>query len=426
MKITFVKYRFLSAIAGETLILISRFLNLFIKNEITSFFFKRSFQNIISSRHGRKKIWFYASSVGEAGVCEILIKEILKQKKNIDFHVSLMTDSGCKIAHSNLSHLADISYSPIDTPFNVEKTFKIIKPDLLCIIETELWPNLIFEAKKNKIPVIISNARISNSSLKNYLKIKELSEFVLSLVDRFYAASFKDRKNLLQLSCANEKIFVTGNAKYDFYIDKNNTEKIRKTFQKMLGFNENDLIFVCGSTREGEEEILTSVFKKLKNNFPDLKLVLVPRHLSRLDEIKKIFIKKNIDFRLRTENSDKKSDAVIIDTMGELKKIYTLADIVFVGGSLKNFGGQNILEPASLGKPVIFGRYMDDFKEISQIILSEKGGFQVSEADIYDVIRNLLEDNDLRKTTGLNAFYAVEKNRGAAKKQAEEILKALG
>jgi len=292
MKITYKEYKFISSIIGETLILSSRFCNLFIKNEITSFFLKRCSQNIIRSKSSPKKIWFYASSVGEAGICEILIKEILKIKKDVIFHVSLMTDSGYQIASSNLFPYADISYSPIDTVLNVKKAFEIIKPDLLCIIETELWPNLIYEAKKNKIPVIISNARISNSSLKNYLKIKDFSKYVLNLVDKFYAASFQDEKNLLKLKCKKEKIIVTGNAKYDFFFDKNQTEKIKKIYKKILGFTEKNLIFVCGSTREGEEEILTSVYKKLKNKFPNLQLVLVPRHLSRLDEIKNIFIKK--------------------------------------------------------------------------------------------------------------------------------------
>ncbi|MDY0362492.1 MAG: glycosyltransferase N-terminal domain-containing protein [Desulforegulaceae bacterium] len=425
MKITYAKYKFISSFTGELLILISRVLNLFTKNKIVSFFYKRSFKNIKSKKTSQKKIWFYASSVGEVGVCEILIKEILKQKINLSFHVSVMTDSGYEIAMSNLLNLADISYSPIDSALNVKKAFQIIKPDILCIIETELWPNLIFEAKKNKIPVIISNARISNSSLKNYLKVKNLTQNILNLVDKFYAASFQDENNLLKLNCKKEKIIVTGNAKYDFSIDKNDTEKIQTTYKKFFGFTKNDLILVCGSTRNGEEEILADVYKKLKKEFLNLKLIIVPRHLSRLDEITDILNQKNISFNLRTDKTNIFSDVIIINTMGELKKIYTIADLVFVGGSIKNFGGQNILEPASLQKPVIFGRYMDHFKEISQIILNEKGGFEVLEDNIYDVIKNLLKDNDLRKETGLNALKAVEKNKGAAKKQAQGILKYL-
>ena len=425
MKITYAKYKFISSFTGEILILISEVLNLFTKNKIVSFFSKRSFKNIKSKKTSKKKIWFYASSVGEAGVCEILIKEILKKKKDLSFHVSVMTDSGYEIAMSNLLNLADISYSPIDSALNVKKAFQIIKPDILCIIETELWPNLIFEAKKNKIPVIISNARISNSSLKNYLKVKNLTQNILNLVDKFYAASFQDENNLLKLNCKKEKIIVTGNAKYDFSINKNETEKIQTTYKKFFGFTKNDLILVCGSTRNGEEEILADVYKKLKKEFLNLKLIIVPRHLSRVDEITDILNQKNISFNLRTDKTNIFSDAVIINTMGELKKIYTIADLVFVGGSLKNFGGQNILEPASLAKPVIFGPFMDDFKEISKIILKEKGGFEVLDSNIYEQIKKLLKDNSLRKQTGVNAFKAVEKNKGASQNQAKEILKYL-
>ncbi|MDY0132720.1 MAG: glycosyltransferase N-terminal domain-containing protein [Desulforegulaceae bacterium] len=422
MKITYSQYKFFSSFIGEILILISQFLNFFYKNKYSSFIFKRSHKNIVSSKSSKKKIWFYASSVGEVGVCEIVIKEMLNLKKNLSFHISIMTDSGYEIASSNFASIADISYSPLDSYFNVKKTFEIIKPDLLCIIETELWPNLIYQANKNKIPIIVTNARISNSSLKNYSKTKDFSKYIINLVDKFYASSFQDEKNLIKLSCKKEKIIVTGNAKYDFKIDKSQYEKTKTTYKNFFGFKKTDLIFVCGSTREGEEEILIPVFKKLKNEFKNLKLVLVPRHLTRLDEVKNVFLKNNLSFGLRTENTDKPYESIIIDTMGELKKIYSIADLVFVGGSLLNFGGQNILEPAALEKPVIFGKHMDDFKEISKILLNEKGGFEVSESNINEVIKKLLENNELRKISGQNAFQVVKKNRGAGLKQAKGIL----
>lgn len=198
----------------------------------------------------------------------------------------------------------------------------------------------------------------------------------------------------------------------------------QKKYREIFGVKKNNKIFVCGSTRPGEEEIIIKAFLELKKKIHGLKLILVPRHLTRIQEITKIFDLFDCEFSLRSEiNSEK--DAFLCDTMGELKNIYTIADLVFTGGSMKNFGGQNLLEPASLAKPLLFGKYMDDFKEISELIINKKGGFEVNESNFEKTALNLLQDNNLAKKTGQNAFCAMSANKGAAKGQISTIIKYL-
>lgn len=424
MKISYNTYKILSTCLGETLIKISGFFSLFSNNKNIKFFSKRSYKNIKTLNTSQKKIWFYASSVGEAGVCEILIKEILSQNKNLNFHVSLMTDTGYEIAKENLSEYAALSYSPIDSVRNVKKTLNAVKPDLICFIETELWPNIIVQAAKRNIPIVVLNARLSNSSVNGYKKIQPVLKTVFDCIKEFNTASNLDKNNLLSLSLSKDKVKVTGNAKYDFKIDKNETEKIKKEYKNLFSLSDNDFVFVCGSTREGEEEIILKAYRNLKQNIKNLKLIIVPRHLTRLPEIENLV--KNTSFKYSLRSKIKKdSDIIVVDTMGELKKIYTIADLVFIGGSLQKFGGQNILEPASLSKPVIFGPHMDDFKEISMLLLEEKGGYQVDANNIEDIIKKFVSDKNFRQLTGNKAYNAVLKNKGAAKKQIETLMQYL-
>lgn len=425
MKISYDLYKIISTIAGESLINASSAISKFIKIKHSDFFQKRSGKNIKTDLSNKKKIWFYASSVGEVGVCEILVKELLKTEKNIDFYVSVMTETGFEIARSNLKNIAQIFLSPIDSLFAVKKALNKIKPDLICMVETEIWPNLIVEAGKNKIPVIVLNARISNSSIESYKRFKPLLSVVFKHIKEFNMASNLDMENLKSLSYPEENIFVTGNAKYDFQIDESEILNIQKKYRKILKINENQQVIVCGSTRDNEEIILLKAFKALKNKFHNLKIIIVPRHLERVNKIEEAAKSLSIEYSLKTSGINDNSDLIIADTMGELKSIYTIADIVFTGGSLVDLGGQNILEPASLGKPVVFGPYMDDFKEISEILINASGGFCVDSAKLEQTFENLLENKDLREQTGQNAKAAMEKNRGSAKKQINTIKKYI-
>ncbi|PIE74819.1 MAG: hypothetical protein CSA18_03285 [Deltaproteobacteria bacterium] len=417
-------YRFIITFVAEFLIKAAQIADIFIKNKFSDFFLKRSGRKIISSQTSSKKIWFFASSVGEASVCEILINQLTKSKKNLAFHVSIMTDSGLETAKKNLSHIADLSYSPIDSVFSIRKALDSIQPDILCLIETEIWPNLICETGKKNIPILILNARISNKTISSYMKIKHLLNHVFKYIKEFNAASELDKNNLLKLGVDRKKIQVSGNAKYDFEIKQEVISKTKNIYMDIFGFKKNDKILVCGSTRSGEEEIIIKAFLNLKKQIKSLKLILVPRHLQRIEEITKIFNELGCDFSLRTELKNKQ-DAVLCNTMGELKNIYTIADLVFIGGSMKNFGGQNLLEPASLSKPLIFGKYMEHFKEISELIKNNKGGFEVNESNFEKTALSLLKNNDFAKTTGQNAFFAMSENKGAAKGQISTIIKYL-
>ncbi|MGM0418797.1 MAG: 3-deoxy-D-manno-octulosonic acid transferase [Thermodesulfobacteriota bacterium] len=425
MHFSYNMYRFISTFIGEILIFLSKVSSVFTSKPKLIFFHKRSGRNIISTKTNQKKIWFYASSLGEAGVSKILINEIKNLSPDTKFHLSVTTDTAYESASKEIFTLADISYSPIDSIISVRHALKSIKPDLICLIETEIWPNLIVEAGRNKIPVIILNSRISNTSLPGYSKIKPLLNETFKYIKEINSASVNDSINLEKLGINKNKIQVTGNAKYDIKTNEEKTDIYKKKYLDIFNFPESSPVILCGSTREGEEEILVKTYLNLKKEFTDLKLILAPRHLHRISEIKTLLKNSNISFGLRSEKNSDKIDVAVVDTMGELKNIYAAADIVFTGGSLKNFGGQNILEPASLKKPVVFGQYMDNFKEISTELLENKGGIQTDEQGLENVFFKLLKSKNLRITTGQNAFKTIEQNRGAASLQALTAVKYI-
>lgn len=221
-------YRFIITFISEILIKFSQIVDIFFKNKASDFFLKRSGRKIFSSKTSAKKIWFYASSVGEVSVCEILINQLIKSNKNLVFHVSLMTDSGFEIAKKNLSEKADISYSQIDSVFSVRKALASIKPDILCIVETEIWPNLICETGRQNIPVVMVNARISNKTISRYIKIKHILTHAFKYIKEFNMASELDKNNLLKLGVDEKKIQAAGNAKYDFEIREELIYKTKK------------------------------------------------------------------------------------------------------------------------------------------------------------------------------------------------------
>lgn len=360
----------------------------------------------------RPLLWVHCASIGEVRAVEPLIREL----KEFSFLLTTHTLSGRQYAENN--NLAQIiCYAPIDFSFIVNKFISRFKPKGIMLVETELWPGMIYTAKKNKISTILINARMSSHSYPFYKGFGLFWKHVVNKIDCLSARSQIDADRFIKIGYPAEKAVITGNIKYDRDIIIDNFSR------SAGGFKESDFIIAAGSTRPGEEEILVTVWENLKDKYPNLKLIIAPRHINRINKIKKLLINRQIKFKLRSNLADKNNfDCLLIDTFGELMKFYSIADVTFVGGSLVNKGGQNPIEPASCSKPVFFGNYMDNF--LSEAISLENSGGGIRIKNIQDFIIKLdvmLGNMDYRIDTGKKALAAVTAQKGAVDKTVQII-----
>ena len=361
-------------------------------------------------------IILHASSVGELKTVTNFVIKLRKEFPQKKILILTMTPYGYKyVCDKNISDY--VYFAPIDIPFCVEKLFLKATPLMLILVESELWPNLIFSAKRKGATIVLINGRMSDRSFKRYLFIKEFMAEILKRFDLICAREESDKKKFVVLGFDEKKIIKTGNMKYDKIEYKEH--KIIKT-KRDYGFSETDLIFVAGSTREKEEDIVINVYKRLVSKFRGLKLVIAPRYPDRCKEIEKLLEKENIVYRRKSQlnNNDLKISGyrcLLLDTIGELASIYSIGTVVFVGGSLfEGAGGHNMLEPAELGKTVIFGKHVKNFKESAEGLVSNEAAFQVEdENEFFDCAHKILSDQKLRDEMGNKAKEFVINQRGA-------------
>lgn len=391
---------------------------------------KRKFHKGFSARFGvlpnnlnlDRPIWIHAVSVGEVMVIRGLLEELRKAYPNKKFVISTVTATGNKIAREIAKEGDFVTFLPLDFSFIVRKVIRKIKPCLFIIAETEIWPNLISFLKKENVPVISINARISDSSFKGYSAIKPLIGPVLRKIDFFCVQTDVDAERLTSLGVSSDKISVTGNMKFDRHISLTlNREECRNK----LGLHAVDKVFVAASTHPGEEEIIVSAYKKLLKKNPRLKLLIAPRHPERSNEVADII--SSFGFRplftssLPYECSTCITQPVfILNTVGELMSYYSAADVVFVGGSLTKIGGHNILEPASLGKPVITGEHTFNFRDITDLFIKSNACVIVhDEAGLENAAQRLLDNPKEAQELASRALSVVKNNQGATKRSAE-------
>ncbi len=374
-------------------------------------------------------ILIHASSVGELKTITMFIeklKKIFPEKKVL---ILTMTPYGYKYVLDK-KIAAQVVFAPIDIPFCVEKLFLKVIPEMLILVESELWPNLIFSAKRKGAKIVSINARMSDKSFRRYLFIKEFMTEIFKKIDFICAREESDRNKFIALGYDEKKAVKTGNMKYDkSEIIPLKTIKTKKDF----GFTDDDLVFVAGSTREQEEEIVINVYKKLAEEFSSITLIIAPRYPERCSEIEKILQKENISFirksQLSTLNSQLSTlNCLLLDTIGELTDAYSIGTVIFVGGSLfDGAGGHNMLEPAELGKPVIFGKFVKNFHESAELLILQNAAFQVkNEEEFFNKAKELLNNVKLRDAMGKSAKEVVISQRGATDiniKIISEILK---
>ncbi len=372
-------------------------------------------------------IWIHAVSVGEVQAAFPLFEKLKTKYPDKKFIFSTTTVTGQNVAKKWIGNNDRITliYFPIDFVGSFRSIFKYRSIDMILIMETEIWPNFLIEAHKHSIPVMLVNGRISDSSFKNYNLIKKLFIHSTKSIECFCMQDEEDAKKLLKLGIDNNRILVTGNIKYEASLNTPIKHDISQNMIKNLNWDKNCPIWIAGSTHQGEETIICDIYKILKKEFNDLKMILAPRHPERLTQVEKILVDKNIPFThksLLDKGSIKETDVVLLDTMGELRHIYAIATIAFVGKSLFSGGGQNILEPASQGKPVIFGKYMDNFARITEIILNAHAGIQVEDKEkLLETMQVLLRDKSKRDLMGKNAIEIIETYLGVTDKIVAQI-----
>ncbi|MBU0549771.1 MAG: 3-deoxy-D-manno-octulosonic acid transferase [Candidatus Omnitrophica bacterium] len=373
-----------------------------------------------------RPLWIHAVSVGEARVAEALVKQLRLVYPGTKFVFSVVTTTGNKIIRGFKSESDFLFYLPLDLSFITKKVIRRIKPSACIIIETEIWPNLITQLNKAAIPIILVNARLSDSSFFGYRIAQPLIKPVLNRISLFCAQSQRDAERLSALGVRQDKITTTGNMKYDI-IDNINTARDSLNYRLSLGIKERGKLFVAGSTHPQEEEIILSAYQELSKEFPGLKLLIAPRHPERAASIENLVSKSGFQpvlvSRLSLSLAPQPESAVfILDTIGQLIHFYAACDIVFVGGSLVKKGGQNILEPALFKKPVIFGPHMFNFRDISNLFLAKQAARLVhNQEELLKEARFLLNNPAELEGMGSRARQLLLENQGATKRNVEKI-----
>jgi 3-deoxy-D-manno-octulosonic-acid transferase len=374
---------------------------------------------------GRKVIWVHAVSVGETRAAIPLIKAMRERYPDAFLLLSNVTETGRKIS-AGVSEIDYTIFFPFDLLWVVRKALNLIRPDIIVIVETEIWPNFVMEAKRRKIPVVLVNGRISDRSFPRYRMAGKLLLPVLSSITDYCMQSERDSRRIRHLGAVAGRVRVTGNLKFDMQPPQIDVAALG-TMKSELKLPDNCQLWVAGSTHDGEETQLVDVYQQLRMICPDLFLVLVPRHPERCRQVQEELAKVGIAATLRSTLSTlnrtlQPGEVMIVDTLGEVLKLYALADLVFVGGSLVNTGGHNILEASLLNKPVLYGSYMQNFKEIARLVRAAHAGLQVKNAeDLYRQMRLLLENPDEAKRIGENGYHLLEENRGATQRTLEVI-----
>lgn len=360
-------------------------------------------------------VWVHAVSVGEVRAAAPLITALLDSQQ-LKIVVTTMTPTGSDEVIRLFGQSVLHCYAAYDYPGAVARFIKSAGPQAVIVLETEIWPNTIKHCKARGIPVLFANLRLSARSFNRYLKVQGLMQSVLSQVDCFAVQSAADAERLQKLGAKSSTVHVTGSIKFEVRIPASLNE-VAQVLRRDWG--QERPVWIAGSTHEGEDELILGAYTELKKTYGDLVLVLVPRHPERFSTVTKLLRRTGFSVECRSESRRDLSalDVYLGDTMGELPLLYAAADIAFVGGSLVPHGGHNVLEPCALGVPVIFGPYMFNFVEISQLARERGAGLEVGDAlALRKTVDGLLADPNLRFKMGEAGRILIEENKGALEK----------
>jgi 3-deoxy-D-manno-octulosonic-acid transferase len=380
----------------------------------------------------RQVLWLHAVSVGEVNLCTQLIRALELHMPNIKIVVSTTTTTGMAGLRRHLpGHISKIYY-PIDGWRSVNRALGVIRPKAIVLIEAEIWPNFLWRARDLRIPLFLVNARLSNHSYRGYKRLGFLFRPLFASFEGVGAQNEADAERLRKIGCRPDVIRVVGNLKFDAAkLDGSRTLDVPALFRQ-IGVPLDAPVLIGGSTHAGEEIILTGIAQRLRVLFPKLFLVLVPRHFERCKEVGRKLRERGVKFVYRNEIfkstrfREGEVDCLLVNTTGELRFFYERATVVFIGKSLTAIGGQNPIEPAAVGKAMVFGPNMQNFADIARSFVAQNAAIQVRDPEMLEkVIAGLLADESRREELGRNALRVVRENLGAIVRTADMILKNL-
>lgn len=378
-------------------------------------------------------IWIHAVSVGEVLAAKPLLDGLKKLYPSRRVVVSTTTETGQRLARERLQFADGIFYFPLDWEVSVRRALHTIRPSLVIVMETEIWPNFVREARRQGVPVVFANARISERSFARYKRWRPLVEDLFARVLRdaelFLAQTSEDAARLTEMGAPDECVEVTGNVKYD--ADPPVTSPFGMWLDEQIRRQDRWPVLVAGSVAEGEEEAVLAAYDIVQRRWRHTLLILAPRKPQRFDAAAttaaaggwNVVRRSQLDL---TATLDENADVLVLDSIGELAGLYLFADAVFVGGSLVRTGGHNILEPAWASRPPVFGPSMENFQDMASQFLSARAGVQVGNGQqLGKVWIQLIEDDALRARMGSAARSLAERNRGAAQRSIERIAAVL-
>lgn len=387
--------------------------------------------------------WVHAVSVGEAIAAAALVDGLRGMYPELPVVMTTVTETGARIVRERFAGVATHRFFPIDLPGAARRVIEAIDPAFLVCMETELWPNTLREAARRNVPVMIANGRLSDRSFRRYRLVRPLLGAVLDDVRVFAMQSQDDARRIIALGAVPERVFVTGNVKNEPLPDPAGVVDL---WGRLLGLRAGQRVWVAGSTHGGEEEAVLDAHRALRAEFPDLVLVLAPRHPERVPEVLDLVAARGWPAVRRSElrragasrsepaqlglpqivEGAPMSPIIVLDTVGELAQLYAVADVVFMGGSLVPVGGHNMLEPAIRRKPVLTGPYTMNFREAVTLLVDSGGGIVVhTSAELAAELRRLLADPELRAKLGARACEAVASRHGAVQATLELVARFL-
>lgn len=380
-------------------------------------------ESILKAYADKQSFWVHAASAGELRAAVPVIKELKNQFPQMPVLMSVVSVNGYLMAKQLFPEENNVIFIFPDLPFRLPALIKKIKPQMFILVESEMWPNFLWNASQDDIPVVLINGRISEKNWGLYRKIFSLFPHVLTAINRFCMQSAADAERLIGLGAEASRVFLTGNTKFD-----QNDALSRTNECDVWPMNFGEPVIIAGSTHPGEEKIVLSAFSAVRKRFPHARLVLAPRDIRRMKEVTDLVSEYGLQATTRTsdEAMEPNVQVLIMDTIGELSSVYRMGDIVFVGGSLVPKGGHNILEPAIYGKPIIVGPHMHNFKDIHALFTQYGACVTVHEPDeLAATIIDLLNNKDRAEELGQNALHIMEKNQGATALTIQHIKEVM-
>jgi 3-deoxy-D-manno-octulosonic-acid transferase len=381
---------------------------------------------------GEVSIWLHAVSVGEVNSTKSIVEELENRFGDFEIVISSTTDTGFARANTLFGARHTVVYFPFDFSWIMKRAFRNIRPSICLFMELEVWPNLVQIARRLGVPVVVINGRMSEKSFSRYSKIKPIAKTIFRKVNLILAQTGEYAQRFRGIGVPDERVVVTGSLKYD---TAQITDKIEgaDTLAAQLNIGD-EILWVAGGTGPGEEKIILNVFKDLTEleQFSDLRLVIVPRKPERFDEVAQVIADAGFEFvrYSAVKNTDEcksdKSSVILGDTMGDLRKFYSLATIIFVGRSLVPMGGSDMMEAAALGKCTIFGPHASNFRQTVDALLKGEGAIMVEDRNqLLETMQKCFLEPEFAKRIAQNGREVIRKNQGATARTIDQIAKLL-